>query len=258
METKKIHNTKYNYDDVFIRNILLGLQSFYRNKIIIQYRSEEQGDYKHIIPFYYKTGADTQFLIDAFIDDIPDKRVQSNTDIIPRAVIEFDSWSFVNEEFANPTVWYTVPEMNDDDELIHFYRQIKWVPITLNGSIEFTVETIFEQFIIWQEFITSLYSYNYFTFEHKYLTIQSHVEYGSSTNNAIPFNKEFAHQDRIVLPFTFTIRTHLPILDTDYRFNNKAADKWIQDIYMDYNSGAGKIQVTFGHGEGCNCGECND
>lgn len=203
---------KNNYDDLFLRDVLVGLQAFVKNQLSIVYRSQEQGDYEHVIPVYYKSGADTQFLIDSFLDDIPDLRVHSNTDITPRMVIEFGSWAFNSESFTNPTVWYDVPEVVDE-ELINKYKQIKWVPISISGTFEFTLDSLFEQFAIWQTFIINQYSYTYFSFEHKMMTLQAFIEHDSDQNNNIVFNKSFTHEERIIMPFTFTIKTAIPIVD---------------------------------------------
>lgn len=213
--------TKFNYNGLFLRDVLIGLSSFIKDKIKIIYRSEEQGEYTHTIPFYFKQGGDTQFLVDSFIDDIPDQRVHSNTDVIPRAVIDFSSWNTIVEDFTNPTVWYDIPSINDEGELENLHKQIKWVPLTINGTFEFCVDSIMEQWVIWQEFIISQFNYSYFTFEYNMITIQAHIEYGSDTNNAIQFNKSFSHEERIIMPFNFTIKTHLPIFDSDSRFSNK-------------------------------------
>lgn len=249
--TKQVHNTKYNYNDLFLRNVLIGVSSFMKNKINIIYRSEEQGDYVHNIPFYFKTGADTQYLIDSFMDDIPDIRVKGNTDIIPRATIGFESWQYVSETFTNPTVWYTVPEMNEDEELVSLYRQIKWVPIDISGQFEFCVETIYEQWAIWDSFIITGYTDIYFTFEHKYLTIQANMEYSNSMNNAIKFDKEFAHEDRITLPIDFTIKTHFPIIDTDSRFSNMTA-RYMDQLYLTkFNK-----NIKFPGDDDCKCADC--
>lgn len=223
-ENKKVHNTKYNYDNLFLRNLLIGLRKYLKDRLSIIYTSEEQGEYEHKIPFYFSMGGSTQFLLDAFLDDIPDIRVKSNTDVVPRAHIKFDTWGYNKEEFTNPNVWYAVPEMNEDEELITLFGQIKWVPITIEGSFDFTLVTMFEQFAIWEEFVTKQFSYSYFNFEHKYITIQSYIEYGTNASNSIPFDKDFSHQERIVMPFSFTIRTHLPIFDWDNRLNNKSVE----------------------------------
>lgn len=226
---KSVHNNKYNYNDVFLRNVIIGLMSFLKDRISIVYTSEEQGEYKHVIPFYYKTRASTMFLLDSFYDDVKDVRVDSNTDIIPRGVFSFETWTYSNDTFTNPTVRYDIPEMLEE-ELISKNRQIKFVPIEITCEVEFTIETLFEQFTLWQELVTHLYSYSYFTFEHKYITLHAHITNSESTNNVIKFDKNFAHEDRIVMPFSFTIKTHFPIVDMSEIVYSNQTVNWVQNI----------------------------
>ena len=93
----------YNYDNVLIRDLTIGVLSEIHRKIRW---TNTWNDVKKLVtlPVYYGMVGDERFLYDAFVDDIVGIRPDLNIDAIPRAHLIFENANIKRNEFSNPNV----------------------------------------------------------------------------------------------------------------------------------------------------------
>ena len=120
---------KYNYDDVFFRDLTVAVLANLQDKIKWVNRFTD-GDVPVSVPFYYSLTGSEDFLMDSFSDDIvnTERFVELNTDSYPRAHITMASSTVKSDEFANPNVWLrTVVE--NDVEIRNVLSKVRALPI---------------------------------------------------------------------------------------------------------------------------------
>lgn len=127
-------NESFNYDDVFIRDVTIGLVSeFYRK---VRWVNDFKSGKKLVtIPFQYTNIGDERLLMDAFVDDVTGERPELNYDAIPRGVITLNNWAIKQGEYSNPNVdFHTYEEENGIlKRVVGKYRPL---PIKLSYELE--------------------------------------------------------------------------------------------------------------------------
>ena len=95
---------EYNYDNNYFRMVLVALAKTLNRNIRWVYRFETQKVCVSL-PFYTSMTGDQRFLVDSFIDDITDTRVELNTDQKQRGMIVLENFSLTSDEYANPNIY---------------------------------------------------------------------------------------------------------------------------------------------------------
>jgi len=229
------YNIKNNYSDVFLRDVTVGFLAYLRDKLKINYISEENGSYTEIIPIYYSLTGDQRFIMDSFYDDIPNKRVNMNTDIIPRGVLDVKSWIIKAEEFTNPNTWFHITE-EVDEELIQKYSQLKSVPIKLSFELVFVLDNENEVFKIWQELMENFYMYRYFNFTYKRIPIKANFNFIGDSENVIAREYSFGTGTKPYKSvYNIEVHTHFPIIDKVTSLLSNKGVEWDFAIYQNQN-----------------------
>lgn len=208
---KKFTNRK-NYDDVYLRTVIVGFLGFLRSKFNYTTESEENGLKKINVPIYYSLTGQKRYILDAFYDDVPVMRVNSNTDQIPRAVIKLDSWNVKNQEFSNPNVWVDVTK-ELGEEIIEFATQLKAVPIKLNFTLEIILDNEIDIFKVWESYMKTIWIYKYFKFSYHRIPIQAVFNFIGDTDNNFVRDSNFGDKDQIKTTYQFEVHTFFPLFD---------------------------------------------
>jgi len=173
----------FNYDDVFLRDVTLGLiKEFYRE---IRWVNIWKDQKKLVtVPFFYTNIGDERFLLDAYVDDIPGKRPELNYDQIPRGIITLTSNNKKTEEFTNPNVnFYTYEEKNGElQKVIGKYRPL---PLKLNYSIEILLGTELDIWKCSQSLWDFFFKYKFYHIEYKSIRIDCNMYIPSEFNAEI-------------------------------------------------------------------------
>jgi len=69
-----------------------------------------------------------RMLLDAFVDDVVDARIELNTDQIPRGIVTFVGFNTATEEFANPNE-YISKRTVINDQMKTFIQKTKAIPL---------------------------------------------------------------------------------------------------------------------------------
>ena len=233
MITEKFLEDK-NYDDVFLRNVIVGYLGFL-NERFFWYNKTETGPIKVPIPFYYSLTGDTRYINDAFLDDTPQQRVIGNVDPIPRGVLKLNSWAVKTDEFCNPNVWLNVNK-EIDGELQQIVTQTKAVPVKLVFDIDMVCDAELDIFKSWQTYMENLFMYRYFSFDYKRLPINAVFNFAGETENTTIREQKFGDLSAYVSKYTIEVHTFFPIFDLENKFLANKAVQWILRIWQNTNT----------------------
>lgn len=204
----------YDYDNQFIRMILISLAKTLTKSIRwINYfkpKGEETGRTRVLIPFYSSLTGEERTVLDAFVDDIVDKRVTMNTNQFQRGMIIFNGFSTRSNEFANPNQ-YLAEKKNINGVLRKIISKVKAVPVTLSFDIEIQLATQNEVAKCSQKILDMFYNYMFFNIDYYGLKIDALITLPD--DKSITINREINYEaDRKKeIKFSLDVNTHYPI-----------------------------------------------
>lgn len=230
------HNDPTNWHrNVFLRQVIIGILGYFQGRIG-WINDFESGPVPVLVPFHYPLTGQNRWILDTFKDDIPDIRVDSNTDKTPRGTITLKNWQFKMDELANPNVW-----INNQVELTHELKevisQVRSMPVKLGFDVEIIVDTEIDQFKAWQSMATVLSLYRYFSFSYKRLPLRAQLMFPQDFENVIP--REYTNMgdvNRYKVQYQFEVHTHFPIFDTLTEYSANRGVEWILRMWLDGNT----------------------
>ena len=99
---------KFNMDDVYLRNLIIGLLRSLNEKVTYFQVNDQQEKIEVYVPFFFSLTGDEAFLEDSFIEyqncitDQP--HAEGNFDILPRGVVSYQSSDIDVQSLTNKYV----------------------------------------------------------------------------------------------------------------------------------------------------------
>ena len=223
---------KGNFDGVFIRDLLIGARSVLTNKITWNINTQT-GKKNITAPVHLSMTGDERFLLDAFVDDYPDQRVELNTDQKQRIMLIPKSWNIIPDEFANPNVYISKTE-EIDNNLKEIAVEMKFIPFEIDMEAKIEGANSLDIFIMFQLIIKNLYMYKNFTFIHNRLPLIGTIIL--ETSNDTNISREFGFKDdtTITMSIPFKLKSVIPIYDINSALDPSKRVNWTLEIY-DYS-----------------------
>lgn len=202
-------NKYRDFDDQFFRMVSISLSKTLTKQIRWINRFEDYNR-RVLIPFYMNLAADEQFVFDAFVDDIVDKRVTLNTDQKQRGSIKIVSISTKSDEFANPNE-YLAQKVNINGKLRKILSKVKAVPITITYDIEIKLDTNNEVDKAMQKIIDMLFNYYFFNIDYYGLKIDANLTLPDDKTITVPEEITLETDNTKKIAFTLNVQTYYPI-----------------------------------------------
>ena len=178
----KVEN-KYNWEDVFLRDLVVSFLDVLNDRIYWINHWEDETRKIHV-PFYYSVTGGDDFLLDAFVDDVPDKRVELNYDQIPRGIVTLKSWKIKSNQISNPNVRIS-RVVEETDILKRVVSKVRTLPLTATFEIKIKVASELDLFKLIQSIWNFIYQYQYFYFDHNFLRVDAFLKLGDDTQNNV-------------------------------------------------------------------------
>ena len=203
---------KFNYDEVFLRNLTLGAMiEFYRKVRWINKWTDKE---KLItVPVYYGMVGDERFDLDAFVDDIVGTRPELNIDPKPRAHFVLENSTIKRSEYANPNV--NVEYYKEENGILKkLSGKMRFLPIKATFSLKILLGKEIELMKCQQSLWEFFFAYKYFYIKHNGIRIDCILD--------VPDDKEMEIQRQIegvsgkgdtdrFISFNFDIHSYYPI-----------------------------------------------
>jgi hypothetical protein len=209
-------NNDFNFNNVFFRMLSISLARTLNRRIRwINYFKDEK--ICVTVPMYLKMIGSERFLLDSYLDDITDQRVELNTDIIPRGIIQPTSYSVVSDEFANPNIY--IPKNTWlRDKYTKIITKVRAIPIRVSYDIEIKLDSERDIFKCSEKILDLFFNHFFFNMDFFGIKIDNVLELPD--DRTIKFPDEIPGLDADTeksLTFTLEVRSHYPswMVDTD-------------------------------------------
>lgn len=223
---------KKNYDDVFIRNVIVGALGYLREKIYIYNQVDDNRRQIIEVPFFYSLTGDERFLQDNFLEyswtdpktelECLAHKAEGAFDPIPRGVLKYSGSQIRTDSLSNTTVRSSyIREV--DGQLKTFSAMTGWFPLTITLEAEIRCSAMLDVMKIQQELIRNLYNSESYVVLFEGFNIQSRIQFPEE--NTVEKQFEFSFDEPEKLPsitFQIQIETYLPKVDksTEYFAGN--------------------------------------
>lgn len=202
-------NEQKNYDDTFFRMVSTSLIKTLHTSITwINYFSDSK--IRVVVPFYLSLAGNERFLLDAFVDDVVDSRVELNVDQIPRGVVTLDSFSSDVTQFANPNE-YIKNKRNVNGKLKTFLQKTKAVPVNINYTVDIVVMNEIDLLKASEKLLDTLFNYMFFNIDYYGLKIDAVFNLPDDKEIEIVREQTMETDQKKHLKFQLKVQTYYPI-----------------------------------------------
>lgn len=202
-------NEQYNYDDNFFRMISASLtKTLHTSLTWINYFHDQK--IRVVVPFYMSLPGQEKYLLDAFVDDIANARVELNTDQVPRGVVTLNSFSTDTSQFANPNE-YLLNKREVNGEMKAFLQRTKAVPVKLQYNVDIVLNTEIDVMKCSEKLLTTLFNYMFFNLD--YFGMKIDAVFGLSDDKDIEILRDVSLDSDVKkhIKFPLTVETYYPI-----------------------------------------------
>lgn len=211
----QIDNT-YNYDGAYFRMVGISLAKTFSKGIRWINRFEDK-KIRVLVPFYLSLAGDERFVLDAFTDDVVAKRVELNTDQIPRGVISLKSINTSGDEFANPNQFLS-KEVKINNKLRKIFSKTKAIPVEINYDISIVVDTELDVYRVYEKILKVLFNYMFFSIDYFGMKIDFVLNLPDDKEIVLARNDGMDNADtKKFVNFSVTVKGYYPdfFIDTD-------------------------------------------
>lgn len=202
-------NEQYNFDDNFFRMVGAALVKTLHTSITwINYFHDKK--MRVVVPFYLSIPGSEKYLLDAFVDDIVDSRVELNTDQIPRGIVTFNSFSSDITQFANPNE-YLVNKREVNGEMKSFLQKTKAVPVKINYEVDIVLNSEMDVLKCSEKLLNTLFNYMFFNID--YFGMKIDAVFGLPDDKDVEIDREQSLDSDVKkhIKFQLTVETYYPI-----------------------------------------------
>lgn len=223
-------DNKFNFDDVFFRDLSVCLLATLEDKIKWQNRFEKEiKDVK--VPIYYSLTGNEDFLMDSFQSDIASdaQPLEINTDSYPRGHVTLTNWRIKADEFANPNQWLRMV-VEDNKEIRKVLAKVRALPIVANYDMTILLNSEIDTFKASQAIMNTLWLYKHMYFEFNFMHIDAALVVPESNEIVINREKNLSSDDSIKVNLTFEVHTYYPAYNIDSAIERPTGVVWSNQI----------------------------
>ena len=143
---------KFNMDDVYLRNLLIGLLRSLNEKVTYFQVNDQQEKIEVYVPFFFSLTGDEAFLEDSFIEyqncvtDQP--HAEGNFDILPRGVVSYQGSNIDVQALTNKYVRMSYAVEDVKGEMKTLSSHTTSIPLNITFNISMKIDTLLDSFKI--------------------------------------------------------------------------------------------------------------
>jgi hypothetical protein len=214
-ETIRSIGHQFNFDNVYLRMVTVALGKTLNKSIRwINYFKDEKKCIS--LPFNYKMFGQERFLLDSFLDDITDKRVELNTDQIPRGIISLSSFNTISDEYANPNI-YIPKDCKIKNEWKRIITKVKAIPVQMTFDVEIILDDVRDVWVCSEKLIMLLFNYYFFNMDYFGMKIDLVLQLPDDKSIEIPTEGDLTSDKSKIIKFSLNVKSYYPVwmVDTD-------------------------------------------
>jgi hypothetical protein len=199
-------DSNFNYDNTFFRMLHISLARTLNRRI--RWVNYFKGEKKCVtVPIYLSFAGSERFILDSFMDDITDKRVELNTDQIPRGIIVPSSFTSVKSEMTNPNI-YIPKSTKIHDKYTKIISKIRAIPINVNYEIEIRLDSEIDIYKCSEKIMDLFFSYKYFNMDYFGIKIDNILELPDDRSIQLPRDSDITLDSDNVKSITFSLNVY--------------------------------------------------
>jgi hypothetical protein len=208
---------KFNMDDVYLRNLIIGLLRSLNEKVTYFQVNDQQEKIEVYVPFFFSLTGDESFLMDSFveyencIDNLP--HAEGNYDILPRGVVSYQSSDIDAQALTNKYVRMSYAVEDVKGEMKTLSSHTNSIPLNLSFGIAMKIDTLLDAFKIYQNVIRTFYKTYSYSFEFEGMRIPVTVGFPESYELTKQYEFTYASQEYITFNFSVALETYFPDKD---------------------------------------------
>lgn len=206
---------KRNFDDSYFRMVGVSLvKTLTRCLTWVHYFHDKK--IRVYVPFYMSMAGSERFVLDAFVDDIVDARVELNTDQIPRGTVNFNGFNTITSEFANPNT-YLSKKTVVNGQMKSFIQKTKGIPIDINYDIDILLTTEIDVYKCSEKILNMLFNYMFFNIDYFGMKLDAVFALPDDKTIEIVREQNLEAETKKHIKFPLRIQTYYPsyFIDTD-------------------------------------------
>lgn len=160
---------KYNVDEVFLRNVIVGLIRSLNEKLTYTQINDQQEMLEVYVPFFYSMSGDESFLQDFYLDyfdcDGNSPFAEGNYDVIPRGIVNLNGVNIDQNALTNGFVraTYNVEDITGQMKALSAYTN--FIPLIMSFDITLRADTLLDTFKLFQSAVKTFYKVYDFSVE---------------------------------------------------------------------------------------------
>jgi len=207
----------FNYNNIFFRMLNISLAKTLNKRLRwINYFSDEKKCVT--VPMYLSFAGSERFLLDSYIDDITDKRVELNTDQIPRGIITMSSFTTSSDEYSNPNI-YIPKNTKIHDKYTKLISKVSAIPVSVSYEVQIIVNSEIEVYKCSEKIMDLFFNYRFFNMDFFGIKIDNILELPDDRTITLPKDNDISmdSDSQKMISFNLTVRTNYPSwkVDTD-------------------------------------------
>jgi hypothetical protein len=206
---------QFNYNNIYFRMLNISLAKTLNKRLrwINYFRDEKKCV---IVPIYLKYAGSERFLLDSYIDDITDKRVELNTDQIPRGIITPTSFNSISEEFSNPNI-YMPKNTKIHNKYTKVITKVFAIPINVSYEVEIRIDNEIDTYKCSEKILDLFFNYRFFNMNYFGIKIDNILELPDDKNIELPTEISMDSDNVKSITFSLNVRSYYPSwkVDTD-------------------------------------------
>lgn len=206
---------KYNIDDVFLRNVIVGMLKNLNDRLTYLQINEQQEVLQVFVPFFYSMSGDESFLQDFYMDyidcDGQSPFAEGNYDVVPRGILNLSGVSIDTQAITNGFVRSTYNLEDTQGQMKAFSAYTNYIPLSLSFDITIRTDTLLDTFKIFQSSIQTFYKVFDYSIEFGGMRIPVQVGFPESYPNDKQLEFSYGSTQKwIETKFQVTAETYFP------------------------------------------------
>lgn len=207
----------FNYNNNYFRMLNISLAKTLNKRIRWINRFKDE-NICVTVPIFLSFAGSERFLLDSYLDDITDKRVELDSSKIPRGIITPTSFSSISDEFANPNI-YVPKNTKIHDEYTKIITKIFAIPINASYDVEIRVDSELDTYKVSEKIMDLFFNYRFFNMDFFGIKIDNILELPDDKSIILPRDSTISMDSENIksISFSLNVRSHYPSwrVDTD-------------------------------------------
>ncbi len=215
------YDLHYNYDDVFLRSVVVGFVNLLHDKVSWHMQTGRGvGERREVrVPFYFSTAGQERFLQDNFLNDVvtdqAGDKAEGPYNKIPRGIVNMEGVTVLSNEITNKHIRVSRTRMQEDGTLRSYSVEAFWVPLEMQFDATVHVDNNVDQFKCTEAVLKSFYKNRLFQIDAASVRVPALAYLPEEFSLPRTFDFKFDDQKSYSVKFPIHVKVMMPVFADD-------------------------------------------